>query len=102
MIILRDKEDLWLNPTVNDVALLKDLLTSIPSEEMEITNVSDRVNSPRYNSPDNIRPVLGLGRNLVLALNIFDHVRYPKRTVIICNRVCLTPADTHLLFNYVT
>ena len=56
MIIPRDKEDLWLDPTVNDVALLKDLLTSIPSEEMEITNVSDRVNSPRYNSPDNIRP----------------------------------------------
>ena len=57
MIIPRDKEDLWLDPTMNDVALLKDLFTSIPSEEMEITKVSDRVNSPRYNSPDNIKPV---------------------------------------------
>jgi len=57
VIIPRNKEDLWLDPTVNDIAFLKGLLTSIPSEEMEITKVSDRVNSPRYNSPDNIKPV---------------------------------------------
>jgi len=56
VIIPRDKEDLWLDPAVNDVDKLKDLLTSIPSEEMVITKVSDRVNSPRYNSPDNIKP----------------------------------------------
>ena len=56
VIIPRDKEDLWLDPAVNDVDMLKGLLTSIPSEEMEITMVSVRANSPRYNSPDNIMP----------------------------------------------
>ena len=48
---------MWLDPEVNDIDMLKDLLTSIPSEEMEITKVSDRVNSPRYDSPENIKPV---------------------------------------------
>jgi len=57
VIIPRDKEDVWLDPAVNDIDKLKDLLTSVPSEEMIITKVSDRVNSPRYNSPDNIKPV---------------------------------------------
>ena len=57
MIIPRDKEDLWLDHAVNDVDMLKGLLTSIPSEEMVITKVSDRVNSSRYNSPDNIKSV---------------------------------------------
>jgi putative SOS response-associated peptidase YedK len=48
---------LWLDPTLNDIDTLKDLLISVPSEEMVIRKVSDRVNSPRYNSPDNIKPV---------------------------------------------
>jgi putative SOS response-associated peptidase YedK len=57
VIISRDKENLWLDPAVNDVDVLKDLLASIPSEEIVINKVSDRVNSPWYNSPDNIKPV---------------------------------------------
>ena len=57
VIIPRDKEDIWLNPEVDDVELLKGFLRPYPSEEMVVTRVSDRVNSPRYNSPDNIKPV---------------------------------------------
>jgi len=57
VIIPRDKEDFWLDPAVNDIEKLKDLLISIPSEEMVIVLVSDGVNSPRYDSPDNIKPV---------------------------------------------
>jgi len=57
VIIPRDKEDLWLDPSVNDVETLKGLLNSFPSKEMELARVSDRVNSPRYNSPDNIKAV---------------------------------------------
>ncbi len=57
LIISRDKEDIWLNPELDDVELLKGFLRPYPSEEMVVTKVSDRVNSPRYNSPDNIRPI---------------------------------------------
>lgn len=56
VIIPRDKETLWLDPAVDDVETLKGLLKSFPSGEMELVRVSDRVNSPRYNSPDNIIP----------------------------------------------
>ena len=57
VVIPRDKEDLWLAPEVNDADLLRDLLMSNPPEEMMIRKVSDRVNSPSYNSPVNIEPV---------------------------------------------
>lgn len=57
VIIPRDREDVWLDPFVNDAALVKALLRAVPSEEMIITRVSNRVNSPRYNSPDNIKPL---------------------------------------------
>ena len=57
VIIPRDREDLWLEPKVNDVELLRGLLRSFPSEEMELIRVSDRVNSPKFNSPDNIKAV---------------------------------------------
>lgn len=56
VIVPRDMEDIWLDPEVEDVELLKGFLIPFPSEEMVLTRVSDRVNSPRYNSPENIKP----------------------------------------------
>ena len=46
----------WLNPEVHDRDLLKPLLRPLPAEELESYPVSTRVNSPRFNSPDNIKP----------------------------------------------
>ena len=57
VIVPRDKEDIWLDPEIEDVELLKDFLRPFPSEEMVLTRVSDRVNSPRYNSSENIKPL---------------------------------------------
>ncbi|MGO9613155.1 MAG: SOS response-associated peptidase [Dissulfurispiraceae bacterium] len=57
VVIPRDREDLWLEPKVNDVERLRGLLMPFPSEEMELIRVSDRVNSPKFNSPDNIKAV---------------------------------------------
>jgi putative SOS response-associated peptidase YedK len=57
VIVPRDKEDMWLDPNIEDVEILKGFLRPFPSEEMVLTRVSDRVNSPRYNSPENITPV---------------------------------------------
>jgi|WetSurSiteA1Bulk_404760.scaffolds.fasta_scaffold01444_3 putative SOS response-associated peptidase YedK len=57
VIVPRYKEDIWLDPEIEDVELLKDFLRPFPSEEMVLTRVSDRVNSPRFNSPENINPL---------------------------------------------
>lgn len=46
----------WLNPEVHDRDILKSILKPFPSEELESYPVSTRVNSPRFNSPDNIKP----------------------------------------------
>ncbi len=48
----------WLNSEVHDRDILKALLKPFPSEELEAYPVSSRVNSPRSNSPDNIKPAL--------------------------------------------
>lgn len=57
VIIPPGKEDSWLDPEVENIELLKGFLGPFPSKEMVITRVSDRVNSPKYNSPDNITPL---------------------------------------------
>jgi putative SOS response-associated peptidase YedK len=57
VIIPRDKEDLWLNPDEQDQDVLLGLLKPYPSEEMEMHEVSAKVNYPKYNSPDAIKPV---------------------------------------------
>jgi putative SOS response-associated peptidase YedK len=59
VIVPRDKEDLWLAPEVGDAELLKGCLSPFPSEEMVLIRVSDSVNSPAHDSPENIRPFYG-------------------------------------------
>jgi putative SOS response-associated peptidase YedK len=55
VIIPREQEDIWLDPKIEDVEFLQGILRPFPSEEMMLTRVSDRVNSPGYNSPENIK-----------------------------------------------
>jgi len=59
VIVPKDKEDLWLDPATQEQDALEKLLTPYPSEEMEVYEVSPRVNSPAYNSPDAMKPVTG-------------------------------------------
>ena len=49
--------DRWLDPQLQDVLSLQPLLKPYPPEELEMHAVSDKVNSPRNNSPDLIEPV---------------------------------------------
>jgi putative SOS response-associated peptidase YedK len=56
VILHRDDFSLWLNPEVHDKGILKPLLKPFPPEEMEAYQVSPKVNSPKFNSPDNIMP----------------------------------------------
>lgn len=56
VIIPQEKEDLWLNPEEQDQDILLELLKPYPAGEMEMHEVSAKVNYPAYNSPDAIKP----------------------------------------------
>jgi len=56
VIVPKDKEDLWLDPTTQEQEALK-ILKPYPSEEIEVYEVSTKVNSPRYDGQDLISPI---------------------------------------------
>lgn len=56
-IISKEQEDAWLDPGLSDEMLLLDMLRPYPSEEMELYEVSAKINSPRYDSPDAVKPL---------------------------------------------
>jgi putative SOS response-associated peptidase YedK len=55
-IIPKEKREVWLDPTISGRDTLLPLLKPFPAEEMEAYDVTSRVNSPRNNSPENVRP----------------------------------------------
>lgn len=48
----------WLNPLQNHIDLLKSYLTPYPASEIEAYPVSFKVNSPAYDLPDTILPII--------------------------------------------
>jgi len=61
VIIPKEKEDLWLDPDMQDKGILCGLLRPYPAVEMEMYPVSPNVNSPGYNVPEALKPVLREG-----------------------------------------
>jgi putative SOS response-associated peptidase YedK len=61
VIIPKESEDLWLDADAQDEPVLLDLLKPYPSDAMEAHFVSKRVNSPKYDSPECIKPVKSEG-----------------------------------------
>jgi putative SOS response-associated peptidase YedK len=57
VILPRDREDLWINPDVEDKEMLLTVLKPNPPGDMEAYEVSARVNSPQYNTASNIEPL---------------------------------------------
>lgn len=57
VIVPEENVDLWLNPGVKDYNALKGFLRPYASEEMEMYQVSNTVNSPKFDSATNILPV---------------------------------------------
>jgi putative SOS response-associated peptidase YedK len=57
VIIKPDDRDRWLDPDEHDPEALIPLLAPYPSDEMVAWQVSRAVNSPGYDSPENIEPV---------------------------------------------
>ncbi|MGQ9664985.1 MAG: SOS response-associated peptidase [bacterium] len=56
-IIDPEKRGIWLNNDIKDPQALMPLLKPYPAEELEIYEVSNQVNSPKFNTPDCIKPV---------------------------------------------
>jgi putative SOS response-associated peptidase YedK len=57
VILRREHEDLWLNPSVRDPTQLLPLLRPYPDGELEAYAVSPFVNNPRNDSPECIQPL---------------------------------------------
>ncbi len=49
--------DLWLDSAVSDKNVLAPILKPYPSEEMELYPVTQKMNSYKFNDPENIRPI---------------------------------------------
>ena len=52
VILTREAEAVWLDPTIHEPARLLPLLTPYPTHEMEAYPVSRLINSPRHDTPD--------------------------------------------------
>ncbi len=59
VIAYPDQYDLWLDPSIHDKTLLRNILKPFPSEELEVYEVTPNVNSPKNNAPENIQRIAG-------------------------------------------
>lgn len=57
VILARDAVDLWLDPAVHEKEKLLRVLKPCPDDELELYEVSARVNSPKNDSPENIQRI---------------------------------------------
>lgn len=57
VILSKEAEKIWLDPSVQDFELLKSLLKPYDDGELEAYEVSDEVNSPKNNNPDMIEKI---------------------------------------------
>jgi putative SOS response-associated peptidase YedK len=56
-ILKPDQRRIWLDKNVNTPEVLLPLLKPFSSEELEVYEVSKQVNSPKFNTPDCIKPI---------------------------------------------
>jgi putative SOS response-associated peptidase YedK len=59
VVLAPDAAARWLDPTLDDPAVLRALLAPYPDDALEIYPVSPLVNSPRNDSPECVRPASG-------------------------------------------
>ncbi len=57
VILPREAEAIWLDPTIQDPARLLPLLTPYPAEEMQCYPVSPWVNNPAHDGPECVFPL---------------------------------------------
>lgn len=57
VIVPPDMRDDWLDPTLTDLELVRQVLDALPEPRLDTHEVSTAVNSPRNDSPDLLTPV---------------------------------------------
>ncbi|WP_432514523.1 SOS response-associated peptidase [Kineococcus sp. SYSU DK001] len=57
VVVPPDMRDDWLDPTLTDLDLVRQVLDAVPEPRLETHEVSTAVNSPRNDSPDLLTPV---------------------------------------------
>ncbi len=57
VILPKQDEQMWLDPRIEDIELLKSLLKPYRATDMEVYRVSEEVNSPKNNNPELIEKV---------------------------------------------
>jgi len=57
VILHKDDFRLWMDPAEHDKEVLRPLLKPFPSEELETYRVTTKVNSFKYDHPDDIEPI---------------------------------------------
>jgi len=57
VILSKEAESVWLDPTIQDPALLLPLLVPYPAEEMEVYPVSTWVNNPEHDGAECVLPL---------------------------------------------
>jgi putative SOS response-associated peptidase YedK len=65
VIMPRENEDQWLDPSLEDKNALLSLLKPYLPEDMELYPVSPKMNSPVYDSPENIQRYRGRIQTLI-------------------------------------
>ena len=58
VILPRETESIWLDPTISDPEVLKELLIPYPTDAIEAYAVSSLVNSPKNETPECILPLV--------------------------------------------
>ena len=59
VILTRDAEAIWLDPTIEEPGALLPLLKAYPADEMEWYPVSTGVNNPANDKPECVQPLHG-------------------------------------------
>jgi putative SOS response-associated peptidase YedK len=57
VILAREDEDRWLNPDMVELQAIQGLLKPYPAEQMATYKVSPRVNYPKNDDPDILKPI---------------------------------------------
>ncbi len=60
VIAAKSDYDPWLDPKTGDLKKLKSILRPCASDALEMYDVTPEVNSPKNNSPENIKPLTSL------------------------------------------
>jgi putative SOS response-associated peptidase YedK len=57
VILTKSREDVWLDPSIEDNETVLPLLKAYDADAMETWEVTAKMNRPEYDRPENVRPI---------------------------------------------